>query len=180
MAVGCAVLAAVASWSDFLLVVAHHVIPGWLVGAAFLAISSALVLIRTVRRRSAPDRAREKGTVTGRWILAFSVVAAGLGSALGAVGDLGAEYRMLEPRGPGGCQAVTRETAFLYAGSGDVYSVGAGGIGRPTGHWTADDGLRPIAAGSYGLSWGDDSGSLMIHGTATDPVRPALHDVDCG
>ncbi|KAA6223634.1 hypothetical protein CP973_18440 [Streptomyces albofaciens JCM 4342] len=181
MAVGCLLLAAVASWSGFLLVVAGRVIPGWLVGSALLLVLLVVMGTLAVRRRVTGRTPAGNRGVPARLVLALLGAAAGLGSAVGGVGDLtgGADYRLLEPPGPGGCRAVTRETSFLVAGRGEVYAVGAAGIGRRTGSWTADDGLRPIARGSYELHWGDDGGVLLVSGTPTDPVMSGLQEVAC-
>lgn len=112
-------------------------------------------------------------------MVALIIVTAGLGTAVRAAADLGTNYQVLEPEGPGGCKAVVREAATLFAGSGALYPVGISGIGWRASSWTADDGYRPIAAGSYELRWSQDGGSLMVHGRATDPVWPALHVVRC-
>ncbi|MEU0380258.1 hypothetical protein ABZ093_23535 [Streptomyces cyaneofuscatus] len=78
-------------------------------------------------------------------------------------------------------RAVVREASFLLAGSGQVFAVGTGGVGwKPMGSWTADDGIRPIAAGSYELKWAPKEGTLLIHGSNANPVWPALHGVSCG
>ncbi|MYW34300.1 hypothetical protein GT040_34760 [Streptomyces sp. SID2119] len=59
--------------------------------------------------------------------------------------------------------------------------VVAGGVAwKPTGSWTADDGIRPIAGGSYELKWGLKEGTLLIRGSNANPVWPALHGVSCG
>ncbi|MFH8410098.1 hypothetical protein ACH4FX_35765 [Streptomyces sp. NPDC018019] len=181
MVSACLLLSAVAGWSGLVLVVAGQVVPGWLVGSALLLVLLVIVGVRAVRRRVAGGEAAKRRSVPACLVLALLGGAAGLGSALGAVGDVlgGAEYRVLEPHGPGGCRAVTRETSFLMAGGGEVYAVGGSGIGRRESSWTADDGLRPIAEGLYRLRWGVGGGSLVVSGRVTDPVRPALHGVAC-
>ncbi|MEU9125261.1 hypothetical protein AB0C96_36420 [Streptomyces sp. NPDC048506] len=180
IATGCVLLADVVSWSSVLLVVAGLVIPGWLVSSALLFVLLVLVLVRAVMRRTVASEAAKRRSLPTRLAFALMAGAAGLGSALGAVSDLGADYRILEPQGPDGCRAVTREVSFLFAGSGDVYAVGASGIGWRTSSWTADDGGRPIATGSYTLHWGLGGGVLTVSGSAGNPVWPSLHDVDCG
>lgn len=47
------------------------------------------------------------------------------------------------------------------------------------GSWTADDGIRPIADGSYELKWGLTEGTLLVRGSNGNPVWPALHGVSC-
>ncbi|MGW4498490.1 hypothetical protein ACWENR_07720 [Micromonospora sp. NPDC004336] len=180
VAAGCAVLAAVlvaAGWSGLLLVVGGRVVPGWALGGALLVVSWALLLFRRRVRASSPGPA-----ATGRgprWALTLLTVLTALGSALGGLNDLSTTYHVLTPDGPGGCRAVARETAFLFAGSGAVYEVGRVGIGRRVGSWTADDGYRPIAEGTYELTWGADGGMLTVSGRSSDPVWPALHEVGC-
>ncbi|MFF2412571.1 hypothetical protein [Streptomyces sp. NPDC058092] len=70
----------------------------------------------------------------------------------------------------------------MFAGSGEVYAVGPTGIAwRPSGSWQADDGYRPIAAGTYELRWSrDGGGTLLVRGTEGNPVmNNGLHSVDC-
>lgn len=178
-AVGCAVLAGAIGWTDALAVVGGQVIAAWKVGGALLLACLALVLAASALSRRSQAAGEEVGP--RRWMLVAPAAAAGLGVVWGAVGDLGAEYHVLEPTGPGGCRAVVREASFLLAGSGEVFAVGAGGVGwKPMGSWTADDGIRPIADGSYELKWGPKEGTLLIHGSNANPVWPALHGVSCG
>ncbi|MEE1753294.1 hypothetical protein [Streptomyces sp. SP18CS02] len=177
---GCLLLALVAGWGDLLLVVMGRAVPGWVLSGALLLALLVLVLGRAVRRRPAARATTASGRFPPRRLITLPAVAAGLGCAFGALADLGAEYHVLEPRGPDGCRAVVRETAFLFSGSGEVYAVGATGIGRPGSSWTADDGYRPVASGTYELSWGHGGGVLAVHGTTGDPVFPGLHEVDCG
>lgn len=75
---------------------------------------------------------------------------------------------------------MVRETSFLFAGSGEVYAVGASGIGWTRSSWTADDGYEPVASGTYELHWSADGGTLTVNGTTTNPVWPSLHELDCG
>lgn len=181
VAMGCRVLAAVvvaAGWSGLLLVVGGRVVPGWALGGVLLVASLTPGLFRRRVREPAPGP-RDAGRRPG-WALTLLTVGTALAGALGALNDLSATYHVLTPDGPGGCRAVARETSFLFAGSGAVYEVGPVGIGRRVGSWTADDGYRPIASGTYELTWGTDGGVLNVSGRGGDPVWPALHEVDCG
>lgn len=178
-AVACAVLAGAVGWTDVLAVVGGQVIAAWLAGGALLLACLALVMAGSALSRRSPEAAGPYAP--RRWMLVAPAAAAGLGVAWGAVGDLGAEYHVLQPTGPGGCRAVVRESSFLLAGSGEVYAVGPSGVGwRPAGSWRADDGIRPVADGSYELKWGLKEGTLLVHGSNTNPVWPALHGVSCG
>ncbi|MEU9172192.1 hypothetical protein AB0D34_31125 [Streptomyces sp. NPDC048420] len=196
---GVLLLAAAASWSSVLLVVGGRVVPGWMLGAGLMVGALVLMGVRGVRgrRRSVVgDRVvgdRVVGDRVGpgypfrpstlrRLGYGLSSVLAVLGVGFGALGDLGAEYLFLRPGGPEGCRAVVRETAFLMAGSGEVYAVGGstGVAWGPSGSWFADDGYRPVAEGSYELRWGRSDGSLLVGGTSGNPVYPSLHTVDCG
>ncbi|WP_330280395.1 MULTISPECIES: hypothetical protein [unclassified Streptomyces] len=182
---GSLALAAVASWSSLLLVVQGRVIPGWGVSAALLVMS--FVLRRALTRAGGPADASglpRKRAPRARLGNVLLIVTAVLGTGWGAVDDLisEADYQVLRPAGPGGCTAVVRETSFLVIGNGEAYAVGRTGLALgKSGSWTVDDGFRPVGAGAYDLSWGQDSGALRIRGTATDPV---LHggstDIDCG
>ncbi|BEL06548.1 hypothetical protein Q0Z83_047390 [Actinoplanes sichuanensis] len=168
-----AAVAVAAHWSGLLLIVGTHPVPGWAPGGALLGVA----LIVGLSRRSAPAR---PGPNRWRWALALLTL---IGCLAGGLADAFARYHLLEPYGPGGCRAVARETAFLFAGSGQVYTghvIGPMGIAWRGTSWTADDGHRPIAAGDYELSWGFGGGSLVVEGSDGDPVWPALHGVDCG
>ncbi|SCL64287.1 hypothetical protein GA0070606_3942 [Micromonospora citrea] len=166
-----------AGWSGLLLVVGGRVVPGWALGGVLLVASWTLALFRRRVRASASGPAARAHR--SRWALTLLTVLTAAGSALGGLNDLSTTYHVLTPDGPGGCRAVARETAFLFAGSGAVYEVGRVGIGRRVGSWTADDGYRPIAAGTYELTWGADSGVLNVSGRSGDPVWPALHKIGC-
>ncbi|MGY3202345.1 hypothetical protein [Streptomyces sp. TE5632] len=177
VAVGCAVLAVVASWSGLLMVVAGRVVPGWGVSCVLLGV--ALVLLVCVRNTA---EGVNKPPRVPRWMIISSTAAAALGIAFGAGGDLinGAEYFVLEPEGPGGCRAVVRETSFLVIGTGEVYEVGSSGLGRRIGSWTVDDGHRPFRFGAYELDWGQDGGNLSVHGTSGNPVLwHDIPEIDC-
>ena len=154
---------------------------GWAVSIALLVASLMLAIIRARRRQSGPGTTKQGRSVLGTWALRLMVLVAGTGGLLGALGDIGfdATYQVLEPQGPAGCRAVVRETSFLMSGGGEVFAVSAVGIGWRMSDWTADDGYRPIAAGSYTVQWGTDSGILDIGGSATDPVWPGIHEVSC-
>ncbi|GGT30322.1 MULTISPECIES: hypothetical protein [Streptomyces] len=168
LAVLCAVLAAVVSWTELILVVPERVLPHWAVASIALLAAAAL----RIRPRSRPS---------GPWRAAFALPAlvAVAGVGLGGAGDLGAEYRVLDPAGPDGCRALVRENSFLVIGDGSVYAVNGVGFALPSSSWVADDNARPIAAGQYELTWGERAGVLVLHGRGGDPVMPALHGVDC-
>ncbi|WP_432182531.1 hypothetical protein [Streptomyces sp. NBC_00063] len=182
---GSLALAAVASWSSLLLVVQGRVIPGWGVSAALLAMS--FVLRRALTQAGGPADASglpRKRATRARPVNVLLIVTAALGTGWGAVDDLisDADYQVLRPAGPGGCTAVVRETSFLVIGNGEAYAVGRTGLALgKSGSWTVDDGFRPVDAGAYDLSWGQDGGALRIRGTATDPVLDGgSTDIDCG
>ncbi|MEU0738138.1 hypothetical protein [Streptomyces sp. NPDC006134] len=183
--VGGLALVAVASWSSLLLVVRGRVVPGWGVSAGLLVVSLLLrwALSRASRPADASGPAR-KGAARTRLGSSLLIVAAVLGIAWGAVGDLfsSAEYHVLRPAGPGGCTAVVRETSAFVIGYGEAYAVGRTGLALgESGSWTVDDGYRPVEAGTYELDWGRDGGLLRVSGTGVDPVvRGGLTDIDCG
>ncbi|MFF3405541.1 hypothetical protein ACFYW8_04875 [Streptomyces sp. NPDC002742] len=184
--IGGLALAAVASWSSLLLVVRGRVVPGWGVSAVLLAMALVLrwALNRAGRAAGASRLPRERA----RWARLGStllIVTAVLGTAGGAVDDLisDARYYVLRPAGPGGCTAVVRETSFLVIGNGEAYAVGRTGLALgESGSWTADDGYRPVDAGTYELDWGRNGGHLRISGTSTNPVfaGEGSNDIDCG
>ncbi|MBC9717815.1 hypothetical protein H9Y04_35320 [Streptomyces sp. TRM66268-LWL] len=177
------VLAAAVSWSGMLLVFAEQAIPGWQAGAGLFSAGLGLLWMRSKRIRRAPDTAATSLSARTRRLLILFVAATGLVGGLGAAGDLveGAEYFVLEPSGPDGCRAVVRESTFLVIGNGEVYTTGAMGIvWHPVSSWRTDDGIRPIASGSYEMKWSREGGVLVVKDDGINPVMPALHTVDCG
>jgi hypothetical protein len=183
--VGSLALAAVASWSDLLLVVGGRVVPGWGVSGVLFVL--ALVLWRTFVRAGRRGDAVLLSVVRAGWLRSTTVLLIAVavsGIAWGALGDLinEARYYVLRPTGPGGCTAVVRETSFLVIGNGEAYAVGRTGLAwGEAGSWVVDDGYRPVAAGTYTLDWGSDGGLLLIGGTGTDPVvGGGMTDIDCG
>ncbi len=187
-AAACLVLAALAVAGGltvgFVLVWGGQVMPSWAVSAVLLAISLALVGARTLMRKHRARRSDEHGPParraagwTAAWVTGAASVA--LGSALGLAADQPATYTVLASSGPGTCQVAVRESSFLFAGAGDAYAVGPGGLGRPVGSWTADDGYQPIASGTYDLEWDDGSAVLSLHSDVGNPVWPASHFFDC-
>jgi hypothetical protein len=177
---GCLLLAVAAGWSSMLLVALGQVIPGWVVSVTLLFTWLVLMRVGAVGHRSEIDAASPRRATPPRFIQGLLVAAAGLGSAFGVLGDLGSEYHVLHPTDPHGCTAVVRETSFLFAGRGEVYAVGPTGIAwRPSGSWEADDGYRPIAAGTYELRWSRYGGTLLVSGTEVDPVVDGLQSIDC-
>ncbi|MGW0836702.1 hypothetical protein [Streptomyces prunicolor] len=184
--VGSLALAALASWSDPLLVVWGHVIPGWGVSGVLLVLAFALwwTCLRVARRAEA---ARLLGARASWWVGLVSrvlIVVAAFGVVGGAVADLALEarYYVLRPTGPGGCTAVVRETSFLMIGNGQAYAVGRTGLAwGEAGSWVVDDGYRPVAGGTYEVKWERDGGLLFINGTQTEPViQGGMTDIDCG
>ncbi|MBP2478905.1 hypothetical protein JOF53_007777 [Crossiella equi] len=171
-----ALLSALGRLAGVLVVLGPLVVPGWTASAGLLVLVLALGLAAygRFRRTATPPR-----RLLPRWLVAVLAVLSALATLLGAVADLGADYRVLEPAGPRGCRAVVREHAVLFSGGGDVHPVGWWGIGLRGSSWTADDGYRVIASGTYELKWSGDSGVLVVRGRSGDPVWPALHDVDC-
>lgn len=170
----------VASWSGLVVVIAGQVVRGWVVSVSLLLASLLLVITKAVRRRRAGSGTSQQPRNGLRpWGLGLMAITTGLCSAFGALDDLGATYHVLEPRGPGGCQAVVRETSFLMSGRGEVYAVTVVGLGWRASQWTTDDGYRPVAVGSYDLKWGGDGGVFTVSGSNVDPVLPSLHEVSC-
>ncbi|GAA0315384.1 hypothetical protein GCM10010302_63180 [Streptomyces polychromogenes] len=179
-------LAAATGWSDLVLLVSGTVVPGWALCVVLLCAAVVLAGVRAVRVRFATGRtgAAPSRPVALRVVRGVALVAAALSCAAGALDELGAEYYVLNPTGPGGCTAVVRETSFLVIGSGDVYAIGPSRIGwRPSGSWIADDGYRPVAGGAYELNWSErgGGGTLRVHGTDADPiVSGGIASLDCG
>lgn len=184
--VGSLALAALASWSDPLLVVWGHVVPGWGVSGVLLVL--ALVLWRTFLRAARRAETLRPLGERARWwaglVSRVLIVVAAFGVVGGALADLALEarYYVLRPTGPGGCRAVVRETSFLMIGNGEAYAVGRTGLAwGEAGSWVVDDGYRPVADGTYEMKWERDGGLLLISGTSTDPViRGGMTDIDCG
>lgn len=177
-------LAVAAGWSSLLLVVMGRVVPGWAVGTGLCLVSLILMAVHVVRRVSADDTYPQ-----GRRVLPRVALALDGGSRTRQCGRSGqrplggADYRVLEPVGPYGCTAVVRETSFLKISDGVVYAVGPTGVAwRESGSWMADDMHRPVADGTYELSWnGSGVGTFRVRGTATDPIVASdVGPLDCG
>ncbi|MFE7506219.1 hypothetical protein [Promicromonospora sp. NPDC057488] len=173
-----AALAVVAPWLGWLLVVDGHVVPGWGLGVGLLVV--ALVLLWIPRpavdktpgaRLAVRRRVRAVGT-------ALAVISVGLAAGADALYE--AKYQVLSPGASDGCRVVVRETSALKLGTGDAYVVRGLGLGQRTATWVADDGYRPVRAGTYDLALGPDGGTLTVRGTASDPVMPGTHPIDCG
>ncbi|WP_104089882.1 hypothetical protein [Arthrobacter sp. GMC3] len=173
--------AAVGGMFGLLLVWGGRVMPAWAVGATLLLVSLLLTVARSIIRKQR-NRATGEGSPRRRsgWWTALAVVTAICAGFIG-FRDLAfdASYQVLQPSGPGFCQAVAREDSFLFSGGGELYKVGFGGIGMPVSSWTADDGYRPIESGSYDFKWTSDGALLSVYGSGVDPVWPELHDFDC-
>jgi hypothetical protein len=180
------VVVVVGTWAGLLLIVARHVIPGWVVSSTLIVATLLRILVGATWRRGErpssrrPDPRTAVRRPTSRLFVLPAVIAV-LGNTLGAADDLisGAAYHVLEPSGPGGCRPVVRETSFLFAGGGDVYAVGPSGLGQRTSSWRSDDGYSPIASHTYELRWGADNGNLSVNGSDVDPFWPAQHEIDC-
>lgn len=184
IAVGCLVFSAVVCWINVVLVVFGHVVSAWAVSMALLCAALVSMRVAAVRRRAMADAdAAPRRRVWMQVLRGLLVAAAAIGSALGAAGDVSAEYHVLQPEGPNGCLAIVRESSFLSAGRGEVYTVSTAGpvgiVGWPSGSWTADDGYRPIAQGTYELRWGRSDGALTVSGSEVNPVMDGVHSLKC-
>ena len=173
--------AVVGALCGYLLVWGGEVVPAWAVGAALLVVSLVLAAVRSIVRK---QRKGATGEVPPRrrsaWWSALAVLTALCAGFLGLadfVFDAG--YKVLQPSGPGFCQAAVREDSFLFGGGGELYAVGFGGIGRAVSSWTADDGYNPVASGSYDFTWTSEGALLRVHGGSFSPVWPAQHEFDC-
>lgn len=178
---GGAALAVVAPWLGWVLVVEGHVVPGWGLGLVLLAVALLLLWYPRSGRVPAADEASVARRTVPRWVRVVATGVTVVSVGLAIAGDLtfGADYRVLPAEASADCRVVTRERSFLMAGGGDVYTVRGFGVGRRTGSWTADDGYRPVGAGTYDLALGLGGGTLTVRGTPSDPVVPADHTIDC-
>lgn len=176
-----ALLLVVLGWSGLIFVLGALVLPPWLVGAGLCGVS---VVLSVVNRRLAlgeDDQEASPGSHHTALVRRVTTTLAVGGCVFAFLGDaaVGATYTVLEPSASNGCRAVARESSFLMAGGGQVYSVHPVGVGWRAGSWTADDGIRPIGEGQYELSWGVGGGVLLVQGDGHNPVYPSLHEVTC-
>ncbi|KRE62088.1 hypothetical protein [Nostocoides sp. Soil756] len=112
--------------------------------------------------------------------LVLLTVAAIGATGLALLGDVPASYRVLAPPGPDGCRVVVEERSFLLAGGGTVHVLPPYAVlTRPVGRYDADDGYRPFAAGSWSLTWRDETATLHLSGGGADPVWPRDQQVSC-
>ena len=169
-------LCSVLGWTGFLFVLGQQPVPGWATGGVLFLASMVLLKVDAFRQRSikSTDRTRRRP-----WFMTLLAVVSVIFSGLGALDDLSsAKYYVLSPASSDGCRVAVREFSFLFAGRGTVYVVGAAGIGRKVSSWTADDGYKPFSSGNYELKWYSGGGSLILHSNS-DPVWPALHEINC-
>lgn len=168
----------IASWSGLIIVLDTVVVPHWALPIGPLFLAGALAGTGRRHRQAEPSV-----WMLPSWLTIVLAVLVVTGSALtvGAATMSGADNRVLEPPGPDGCRAVVRETSYFMSGGGDVYSVTPFGVGWRTGSWRSDDGYRPIAAGTYQLSWGTDgNGLLVLQGGQGDPIiGESMFEVRC-
>jgi hypothetical protein len=170
----------IAGSAGFVLVWAGVAVPGWSVSAALLAVAVVLAMVRALVVRRCVRSSGATGAPRRRapWRILATAVVVVLASA-GLVADLSATYTVLTPAGPGACRLAAREHSFLFAGGGEVYAVGAAGLGRSVGSWTADDGGQPVASGRYELEWDGEEALLSLSSDPGNPVWPAVHTVSC-
>ena len=171
-------LCSVLGWTGFLFVLRQQAVPGWAIGVVLFLASMVLLKLDAFRQRSitCTDRTRR---IPRPWFVTLLVVVSVTFSGLGALDDLSsAKYYVLSPSNSDGCRVAVREFSFLFAGRGTVYVVGAAGVGRKVSSWTADDGYKPFSSGNYELMWYSDGGSLILHSNS-DPVWPALYEINC-
>lgn len=160
--VSAAVLICFLGWTTGLVLVAFdRVVPAWAMAGVLLVLAFVSLAVR--RKRSAGPR---EGNRPLRFAAAFALV----GVLLGVVGDLGARYFVYAPAGPDGCRVVARETAFLFAGSGEVYVAGWPGFAVEHGSYRTDDGYRPFTWGTFRFEPSADGYRLSISGRSTDPL----------
>lgn len=179
----CLFLAGVASaggWCGFVWVWGDLLVTGWAIGGGLVGPAFSLVCVRAIARH---HRTRGAGAQeiphphSPMWAVMATLI--GLLSVVGFVADRPATYSVLDPGGPGSCRVAVREYSYMFSGSGDVYAVGFGGLGRTVSSWTADDGLEPITTGNYSLQWEDDRALLSVYGESGSPVWPTSHQVAC-
>ncbi|GAA2177775.1 hypothetical protein GCM10009784_29600 [Arthrobacter parietis] len=172
------------SWGGLIFVIGDVVVPAWVISAVFCVMSLVFALFDRRSRVKLQRKQEGSGSLRKsrpRVFTAHVLTTLGVaGCVLAIVWDVAysVTYTVLTPAGSDGCQAVVREASFLMAGGGEIYAVHSAGIGWRSGSWTADDGVRPIEAGQYELSWGT-TGTLVVRGDGNDPVWPAVHDVRC-
>ena len=151
-------------------------VAGVLVGVGGLVLAA----VDRHRRRSSGEAVtgrRSGGRVAAVVLL---VVTAGVVAGLDWVFGHGSDAVVLEPASAGGCRVVVQEHSLFMSGSGTVFVLPPDDlVARRVSRYTTDDAYRPVAAGSYSLTWTGDHGHLEVSGTGFDPVWPGGHDIDC-
>jgi hypothetical protein len=144
------------AWTVGLVVVTGMwVVPDWTVSGSLLVIA---LVVRVVRR-------------TGiSWQFRVVAVVTALATLLSGLGELTATYTVLRSVAADGCRVAVRETAFLFAGSGEVYLTGPLGIGTRVGSYRTDDGYMPMSSGDYTFHWEAGIGQLHLTGRPGDPI----------
>ncbi len=168
-------------WCGLIFVLGAFVLPPWVVSAGLCSVSVVLSVVHGRLIIGEDDRETSPGSHRTALVWRVATPLAVGGCVFAVLGDaaFGATYTVLEPSASNGCRAVARESSFLMAGGGQVYSVHPVGVGWRAGSWTADDGIRPIGDGQYKLSWAPGGGVLLVQGDGHNPVYPSLHEVTC-
>lgn len=169
------VLALIAFFNGWILVVGPYFVHAWMVSSALLLASLVLWRIRA-DRPPVPYSGGTRNSVMRSCTSILVVAILGAGCALVALGDIGTRSSILEPQGPDGCRAVARESHFLGSGGGEVYAVNQFGIGRSAGKWVGNNEYRPVEAGKYTLNWGAVGEELTIRGAYVSRTRKENRD----
>ncbi|MGO4601625.1 hypothetical protein [Terrabacter sp. 2YAF2] len=156
-------------------------------GLALLVLARVLGLVHRRRHASGPDpvpgpspQGAPRPTPGRRLTVGLLVVGAGVATAFSWAFDTGSTSVVVNPSSAGGCRVVVQERSFLLSGSGAVFVLPAHGVvARRVSRYSTDDGYRPVAAGSFTLTWAGERGHLEVSGSGVDPVWPRSHDVAC-
>ena len=174
------------TWPQVLVLGARVTDPGdaapWLfVGGLLVGTAGVVMSVVERHRRPGVREPRRRGSGAGRAVaIAMLVVTAGVVAGLGWLFSHDTDAMVLEPPSAGGCRVVVQEHSLLMSGSGTVFVLPAHDlVARRVSRYSTDDGYRPVASGSYSLTWTGEQGLLEVSGSGSDPVWPGLHEIDC-
>lgn len=171
---------ALASWTrDWVepVVVAGFVPRRWHAVGAVMLVGFGLLVSAALVRAASDDRVAEAPRrpllrrVAAGAVTTLAVLGSATGFAVVSLSDAVTTFHVLEPASDTGCRVVVAENSLLLMGSGAVYVLPSG-THRPhlKASYVADDGYRPISAGTYRLRWDASTAHLTLWGTQDQPI----------
>ncbi|MBC3763586.1 hypothetical protein ACUN7V_16305 [Quadrisphaera oryzae] len=157
----------------------HAVGAAVLIGFGLLVCAALVRAVSDDRLPEAPRRPLLRRIAAGA-VTTLAVLASATGLAVVSLSDAVTTFHVLAPASDSGCRVVVAENSSLLLGSGRVYMLPSGAH-RPRllASYGADDGYRPISAGTYSLRWDAGTAHLALWGTHDQPVEYEAPPLPC-